>query len=162
MFSLHPQLDSDTITIGDLALSRVLLMNVVELPWIILVPRKDDISEWHNLATEDQLQLHQESMGVSSMLMSMFAGEKLNTGALGNVVSQLHVHHIVRYHHDSVWPKPVWGNIQIIEYPSAQKDEMLAKLQTEFTRKFDNFSAYSNKPKKLTAENMSQNNNQKL
>jgi len=142
MFSLHPQLDSDTITIGDLALSRVLLMDIVELPWIILVPRRDDISEWHNLGPKDQVKLHQESMAVSSALMCMFEGDKLNIGALGNLVPQLHVHHIVRYQHDSVWPKPVWGNIQIKQYSSTQKIEMIAKLQTKFSQLFNNFSAY--------------------
>jgi len=129
MFSLHPQLNADTIVICDLQLTRVLLMNNAELPWIILVPRRENISEWHQLITEDQLQLHQESMRVSEILMTLFNGDKLNIGALGNLVPQLHVHHIVRYKNDSVWPHPVWGNIKTSHYSEAKKKDIVLKIQ---------------------------------
>jgi len=129
MFSLHPQLNADTFMVCDLQLTRVLLMNNAELPWLILVPRRENISEWHQLITEDQLQLHQESMRISEILMTLFNGDKLNIGSLGNLVPQLHVHHIVRYKNDSVWPHPVWGNIKTSHYSEAKKKDIVLKIQ---------------------------------
>jgi len=129
MFSLHPQLNADTFMVCDLQLTRVLLMNNAELPWLILVPRRENISEWHQLITEDQLQLHQESMRISEILMTLFNGDKLNIGSLGNLVPQLHVHHIVRYKNDSVWPHPVWGNIKTSHYSEAKKKDLVLKIQ---------------------------------
>lgn len=140
MFSLHPQLDADTCSIGELALSRILLMNCAELPWLILVPRRDNIQEWHTLDAEDQRQLHVESMGVSSVLMNLFDGDKLNIGALGNVVPQLHLHHIVRYKDDSVWPRPVWGNIKVSAYTDSDKKNITTLLQRALKLHFDDFS----------------------
>jgi len=142
MFSLHPQLDADTFTIGDLPLSRVLLMNSSELPWLILVPRREGVREWHRLSLQDQQQLHHESMGISSLLMSTFNGDKLNTGALGNLVPQLHLHHIVRFKHDSVWPQPVWGNIKTLAFSDVEKAEIINKLQDALTKQFDQFDTY--------------------
>ena len=141
MFSLHPQLDADTIAIGDLELSRVLLMNNAELPWLILVPRRDEISEWHHLQAQDQQQLHRESMKVSSLLMQLFDGDKLNTGALGNLVPQLHLHHIIRFKSDSVWPRPVWGNIAAKNYSKLQLETITVKLQQALSQQFDEFLA---------------------
>lgn len=140
MFSLHPQLDADTIAIGDLPLSRVLLMNSAELPWLILVPRREDVSEWHRLTPQDQQQLHAESMSLGRALMDLFAGDKLNTGALGNLVPQLHVHHIVRYKHDSVWPQPVWGNIDVQPYSETKREGVIIKLQDKLAQQLDGFS----------------------
>ena len=116
MYSLHPQLAVDTHKLGQLGLSDVLLMNSAELPWVILVPRVSSAREWHELSTEHQAELHHESMVIGQTLMKLFNGDKLNTGAIGNMVPQLHLHHIVRYTTDSVWPKPVWGNIENRHY----------------------------------------------
>jgi diadenosine tetraphosphate (Ap4A) HIT family hydrolase len=141
MFSLHPQLEADTLTIGELNLSRVLLMNNAELPWLILVPRRGDVSEWHNLTAPDQLQLHLESMRLGAVLMSKFKGDKLNTGVIGNMVPQLHLHHVVRFKHDSVWPLPVWGNIAAKPYTQADKKRIVIKLQDAIGQEFDEFIA---------------------
>ena len=130
MFSLHPQLEADTTPVCDLNLSRVLLMNNDELPWLILVPRRENISEWHELNEEDQQQLHKESMHLSATLMSLFNGDKLNIGSLGNIVPQLHIHHIVRYKSDSVWPDPVWGNIKASHYSDERKKKLILKIQS--------------------------------
>lgn len=140
MFSLHPKLINDTIHIGDLPLSRVLLMNNAELPWLILVPRRENVCEWYALEENDQQQLHIESMSVSSLMMSLFDGHKLNTGALGNIVPQLHLHHIVRYRHDSVWPHPVWGKIETLAYSQAERSKTVSRLQSAMAQKCDDFS----------------------
>jgi diadenosine tetraphosphate (Ap4A) HIT family hydrolase len=106
-FALHPRLAADTFVVGDLPLCRLLLMNDAQYPWFILVPRRDGAREIYQLADADQQQLLRESAALSRAAMAAFAGEKLNVAALGNVVPQLHVHHIVRGPHRDVAPAPV-------------------------------------------------------
>ena len=108
-FALHPQLAVNTQVLGDFALCRLLLMNDAQYPWFILVPRRDGAREIYLLDEPDQQQLWRESALLSRAVMDAFAGEKLNVAALGNVVPQLHVHHVVRYARDPAWPRPVWG-----------------------------------------------------
>ncbi|MBU6952379.1 HIT domain-containing protein [Hahella sp. HN01] len=108
-FELHAQLAKDTIVIGDLPLCRLLLMNDAQYPWCILVPRVEGVREAYELGHEAQEQLTRESAIVGKTLMALFDGHKLNVAALGNMVPQLHLHHIVRFPTDPAWPKPVWG-----------------------------------------------------
>lgn len=116
MYQLHSQLSADTITLGELPLCHVLLMNDAQYPWLILVPRRADISEIFQLEAPDRQQLEMESCAVSELLMTHFNGDKLNIGALGNMVPQLHIHHIVRFKTDAAWPKPVWGTLPSLAY----------------------------------------------
>ena len=111
-FELHPQLAADTFLVGNLPLSRVLLMNESRYPWLILVPERAEISEIHQLAATDRAQLWEESDLVSRQLMQLFKADKLNIAALGNVVPQLHLHHIARFKTDAAWPAPVWGKFK--------------------------------------------------
>ncbi len=134
MYSLHPQLAADTELIGRLPLSDVLLMNNAELPWVILVPRIEGALEWHALREDHRAQLHHESILISKTLMERFNGDKLNVGAIGNMVPQLHVHHVVRYKTDSVWPKPVWGNIVDQPYSAEVLEKMLSHLRKVLTK----------------------------
>lgn len=115
-FDLAPQLAADCIVLGDLALCRVLLMNDARYPWLILVPRRADITELYQLSAVEQAQLMVESSQVGTALMTIFSGDKLNIAALGNVVPQLHIHHVVRYKADETWPAPVWGKGKAIAY----------------------------------------------
>ncbi|HUS25384.1 MAG TPA: HIT family protein [Candidatus Binatia bacterium] len=108
-FELHPQLAADTLPVGDAPLCRVLLMNDARWPWCILVPRRAGVREIYELSDADQQQLLRESSRMGRALMQRFDGEKLNVAALGNVVPQLHVHHVVRHAADPAWPAPVWG-----------------------------------------------------
>jgi len=119
-FILHPILEKDTITLGDLELCRVLLMNEQQVPWVILVPRRNEISELYQLDEDEQDQALRESILISEIIMHHFNGDKLNTAALGNMVPQLHLHHVVRFKNDPAWPKPVWGNIK--PQPYSKKD----------------------------------------
>ena len=107
MFELHPQLAQDTITISDFPLCRLLLINDSNYPWFILVPRRSQIREIYELQESDQRQLLKESSQLSRVLVKIFQADKLNVAALGNMVPQLHIHHIVRYQDDQAWPKPV-------------------------------------------------------
>jgi diadenosine tetraphosphate (Ap4A) HIT family hydrolase len=109
MFTLHPQLQKDGIPIGDFPLSHLLLLNDARYPWFILVPRRQAITEIYELSEAEQQQLLRESSQLGRFLMDSFRGDKLNIGALGNLVPQLHLHHIVRYRSDAAWPRPVWG-----------------------------------------------------
>ena len=112
MFELNHRLAEDCFQIGNFPLCRLLMMNDSNYPWFILVPRVADITEVYQLSPADQAQLAIESSVLSKTLSSMFEADKMNIAALGNVVSQLHIHHIVRYKNDLVWPDPVWGKNQ--------------------------------------------------
>src|SRR3954451_19068753 len=108
-WTLHPQLAADTVIVGDLPLSRVRVMNDANYPWLILVPRKADITEVIDLEEAVQTQLMSEVTRVARALREITACHKLNIAALGNVVPQLHVHVIARFRNDAAWPNPVWN-----------------------------------------------------
>ncbi|WP_417549601.1 HIT domain-containing protein [Methylophaga sp.] len=131
-FELHPQLAADTFVIGDLPLCRVLLMNDARFPWVILVPRRNDISEIYDLSMQDQQLLWQESALVAEKLMKLTEADKMNIAALGNVVPQLHVHHVARFKTDPVWPKPIWGQSTAEPYSESDKQQMLRNLSEMF------------------------------
>jgi diadenosine tetraphosphate (Ap4A) HIT family hydrolase len=116
-FSLDPQLDADTMPLGRLPLSRVLLMNDARYPWLILVPEKPGLAEIIDLSEPDQQQLMREIAAASQALKALFNPDKLNVGALGNRVRQLHVHVIARFVSDAAWAGPVWGVGQAQPYP---------------------------------------------
>jgi diadenosine tetraphosphate (Ap4A) HIT family hydrolase len=107
-WSLHPQLHADTVPVCDLALSRVLVMNDANFPWLILVPRRAGVSEIFDLGAE-QATLFNEVSLLSRVLKDVTQCDKLNMAAIGNVVPQLHVHIVARRKDDALWPKPVWG-----------------------------------------------------
>lgn len=128
-FHLHPQLAADCTLIGDLPLCRALLLNDSRYPWVVLVPRRAEIREIYELEPDDQRQLLKESSQLGEAMMKLFDGTKLNIGALGNMVPQLHVHHIVRFEHDPAWPGPVWGHSPAIPYAEHQREERLQGLR---------------------------------
>ena len=134
MFALHPKLSEDTIELGDFPLCRLLLMNDVTYPWFILVPRRNDIREIHELNEADQQQLLKESSQLARQLGAVFQADKLNVAALGNLVPQLHLHHIVRYQDDPSWPAPVWGKAAPVPYT---EEALLPTCQPLLTRLTD-------------------------
>jgi diadenosine tetraphosphate (Ap4A) HIT family hydrolase len=109
-FALDARLAADTIEIGDLALSRLLLMNDARFLWLILVPRRNDLSELIDLDAADRAILIEEIAAVSAVLRGEPGVDKINVGALGNIVRQLHVHVVARNVGDATWPGPVWGS----------------------------------------------------
>lgn len=128
MFVLDSRLEQDTFTVGDFPLCRLLLSNDSNYPWFILVPRRTDIAEVFELTEADQLQLWKETCALSSLLSGEFKADKLNVAALGNVVSQLHMHVIVRYRADAAWPAPVWGKHAAKPYTSEQIAALYQRL----------------------------------
>ena len=126
MFELDPRLIADTEDIGMLTLCRVLLMRDARYPWLILVPTKPGLVEMTNLNRDDRTMLTDEIAAASVALTELYAPEKINTGALGNIVRQLHVHIVARNTGDPAWPGPVWGH-------SAAQDYEPKALQTRIT-----------------------------
>lgn len=121
MFSLHPTLANDCFILGNFPLSQLLMMNDNQYPWFILVPQRDNIKEVYQLSEEDQQQLNKESCHLAKVLADAFKADKINVAALGNVVPQLHIHHIVRHTLDSAWPMPVWGQHAPIPYTNQEQ-----------------------------------------
>ena len=115
-FELHSRLAADCIRVGRLPLSLLLLLNDARYPWFILVPQRSGIGEIFQLPESDQCQLWRESAKLSHNLMQSFHADKINIGALGNLVPQLHVHHIARFTSDPAWPGPVWGHSAPVPY----------------------------------------------
>lgn len=118
-FELHPRLAADCIVLGDFPLCRLLLMNDRQYPWFILVPRRSGVREIFQLDETDQALFWHESALLSKAVMQAFNGHKLNVAVLGNMVPQLHIHHVVRYEGDPAWPAPVWGKLPALPYDKA-------------------------------------------
>jgi diadenosine tetraphosphate (Ap4A) HIT family hydrolase len=116
-FALDPRLEADTIPIGDLPLSSVLLLNDARFPWFVLVPRRPGASEITDLSDADSAALMGEMRIAARVMLELSQPDKLNLGALGNVVPQLHVHVVGRFRSDPAWPGPVWGHGTRSPYP---------------------------------------------
>ncbi|WP_372381876.1 HIT domain-containing protein [Xanthomonas sp. NCPPB 1068] len=109
-FQLDPRLAADTVFVADGPLSQVRLMDDTRFPWLVLVPRVADVSEWVDLDGGQQRLLLAEINQLSQLLRVEPGVGKLNLGALGNIVRQLHVHLVGRHPGDAAWPGPVWGS----------------------------------------------------
>lgn len=120
MYELHRQLKQDTFYLGHLKLCDVLLMNDARYPWVILVPRRENITEVFQLSDADQYLLSTESAFVAKQLSSLVVADKMNVAALGNIVSQLHIHHVARYETDEAWPAPIWGTGSTVTYSEGE------------------------------------------
>lgn len=132
MFSLNERLRADTRPVIDLGLCRVLLMNNRLWPWLILVPMREGAVEIHRLEEVDQATLMREIAQASRVVERLFAPDKMNVGALGNMVPQLHVHVIGRTRGDPAWPGPVWGSGHAESYEAAEADALVERLAEAF------------------------------
>jgi diadenosine tetraphosphate (Ap4A) HIT family hydrolase len=128
-FALHPTLARDTVEVTRLALCRVLLMRDRRFLWLILVPEREAVREIHELSPEDRAVLIEEIARAGEALQRLFRPDKVNVGALGNVVPQLHLHVVARFATDAAWPGPVWGSGVAAAYP----DEEIAELRERLT-----------------------------
>ena len=129
MFFLDSRLKNDTINIGKLQLSQALLMNDSRYPWIILVPELENVYEWTDLTKEQQITLHDESLLIQKVLKNLYDGQSLNVGKLGNIVSQFHLHHIVRFENDPAWPGPVWGHSSAVNYSPQELESRISEIK---------------------------------
>ncbi len=133
MIKLHPQLENDCFVLGEFSLCTLLLLDDANYPWFILLPNRENISEIHHLSEQDQQQLLAESIYFSHCLEQVFQPDKLNIAALGNVVPQLHIHHIARFTTDICWPSPVWGAVSPTPYQSKQVQSIKNQLREWFS-----------------------------
>jgi len=130
-FALDPRLAADTRPVASLPLCDVLLMNDARYPWLILVPRRAGLVEIADLRDDEQAMLWQEVNRAAAALRAVAPCDKLNLGALGNIVRQLHVHVVARAEGDAAWPGPVWGNGQAVARGDAQARLLIATLQQQ-------------------------------
>ena len=133
LFQLHPRLQQDCICLGRFDLCQLLLMNDSQYPWFILVPERMGIKEIYQLTETERHTLSEESNYLAENLMSLFKGDKLNIAAIGNVVPQLHIHHIVRYQTDKAWPAPVWGKFTATPYRAEELTDIINHITTKLT-----------------------------
>lgn len=129
MAELHERLQQDCLVVGRFPLCRLLLVRDANYPWFILVPDREGITEIYQLDSADQQQLARESAMLAAVLAEQFQADKLNIAAIGNLVPQLHVHHVVRYRTDAAWPAPVWGTVPVIPYTDTALAGVISKLR---------------------------------
>jgi diadenosine tetraphosphate (Ap4A) HIT family hydrolase len=127
-FALHPQLADDSVAIGELPLSQLLLSNDANYPWLLLVPRRAGLTEIVDLDSSARAQLMTEIADVSQAMKDITQCDKLNVAALGNMVPQLHVHIIARRKSDPAWPRPVWGVAPPIAYGDNERKELIGAI----------------------------------
>lgn len=132
MISFDPRLLNDCEVIGKFKLCHVLLMRDANYTWCVLVPDREGVTEVFELNEEDQKQLNLESNTLLEYLKKEFNADKMNVAALGNVVSQLHIHHIVRYKSDKAWPAPVWGAFPAKTYSNDELEKRISSLVKGF------------------------------
>jgi diadenosine tetraphosphate (Ap4A) HIT family hydrolase len=128
-FQLHSRLQQDCVVLGRFELCQLLMMNDSQYPWFILVPQKAGITELYQLAQSDRQLLIEESSYLSENLAVLFQADKMNVAAIGNLVPQLHIHHVVRYQTDKAWPAPIWGKFNAIPYTEQQIIETLSLVK---------------------------------
>ncbi|OQW69421.1 MAG: histidine triad (HIT) protein [Proteobacteria bacterium ST_bin11] len=128
-FLLHQQLAQDCFQVGRFRLSELLMMNDSQYPWFILVPRRHNIREIYQLNQADRQALQAESCLLAEVLAEIYRPDKLNIAAIGNLVPQLHLHHVVRYQTDKAWPAPVWGKYARLPYTGEQPEQRISQLR---------------------------------
>lgn len=121
-FLLDPRLAADSVFLADGPLSQIRLMDDARYPWLLLVPRVADIAEWIELDGNQQRLLLAEINQAGQLVRADAGVEKLNIGALGNVVRQFHVHLIGRHAGDPAWPGPVWGKGTALRFSAAERE----------------------------------------
>lgn len=132
-FNLDQKLANDTLEIADLKLCKLLLLNERKFPWLILVPKRNNLVEIFDLESEDYQVLHDEIKKIAKYFKSYFIADKVNIAALGNQVKQLHIHVIMRYEHDYCWPNPVWGNFKNEKYSTGAAKKLVSELREKLT-----------------------------
>jgi diadenosine tetraphosphate (Ap4A) HIT family hydrolase len=128
-FTLDPQLERDTVAVGDLPGSRVLLMNDANFPWLIVVPRQAGATEIFDLDEGPRSQVMRELALLARLLKELTGCDKINIAAIGNMVSQLHIHVVARQRDDAAWPRPVWGALPPRPYGGAERERLIQAIR---------------------------------
>ena len=133
-FELHPRLAQDCFSLGRFELCRLLLMNDIQYPWFVLVPEKPAIAELYQLSEDERRLFIDESCYLAENLAALYNADKMNVAAIGNIVTQLHVHHVVRFRNDKAWPQPVWGKFDAVPYTQEQLQGTMQRIQKQLPR----------------------------
>ncbi len=131
-FELHPQLAADTVSIATWPLCEVLLLTDANYPWLVLVPARPGLRDFHELSPDDMVTAGREISRASEALTDLFVPDKINVAALGNMVPQLHIHVVARFTDDAAWPNPIWGVAPALAYAPGALDARLADLRRVF------------------------------
>lgn len=137
--NIHSQLQKDCLVIGKFPLCYLLLMKDANYPWFILVPDREDLTEIYQLDDSEQKQLISESSTLARIISKQYKADKINIAALGNLVPQLHIHHIVRHTTDAAWPAPVWGKLPAKPYTNVELEQVITSLKQGLNSGFDYF-----------------------
>jgi diadenosine tetraphosphate (Ap4A) HIT family hydrolase len=134
LFALDERIEKSSVKIFDSALSEVRLKNNKNYPWIILIPRVDPlVTEIFELNENQQIILSQEMTHCSRVMKKYFQADKINVGALGNMVSQLHIHIVARFKNDGVWPHSVWqSDVEESAYTMSEQMSLVESLRRAF------------------------------
>jgi diadenosine tetraphosphate (Ap4A) HIT family hydrolase len=128
-FSLHERLEADSVALADWPLCRLLLARESRWPWLILVPMRAGLREIVDLEPQDRARLIEEIADGQRLLTALYRPDKLNLGAIGNLVSQLHIHLVARFVGDPAWPKPIWGQFDPAPLAEAALAARLAEIR---------------------------------
>lgn len=128
-FELDPRLARDALPLGALNLCVLLLMKDARFPWLILVPQRNNVSELHDLGAVERAMLIEETARAAIALKTATGADKINVGALGNIVRQLHVHVVARFEGDAAWPGPVWGSGSPADYADGAAEALIAGIR---------------------------------
>lgn len=131
-FTIDPELEKNSYFVTDLELSKVYVKNDKENPWFVLIPKKANATELMDLNHEEQCILMEEITMVSDFLKNFYKPSKLNVGALGNIVRQLHIHVIARYENDRAWPQALWGTTPSQIFEEVELENIRSNFQ-DFT-----------------------------
>ena len=130
-FTLDPRLENDSVFLCDWPLCQVRLSRNAAFPWLLLIPRRNNVIEIIDLSEADQSQLLVEIRKASEVMKKLYSPKKLNVANLGNIVAQLHVHVIARFENDEAWPGPVWGRNISREHETGMLAARMESLQAE-------------------------------
>ena len=121
----------DSHFITDLKLCSVRLIDNSKFPWLIIIPKRKNITDIFQLSSKDQILLMREIVYVSKTMKKTFKAFNLNVEKIGNIVSQLHIHIIARSKKDSSWPLSVWV-VKKKSYLKQDLDKNIKKIKKNF------------------------------
>ena len=134
-FELDPRLAADSHWVADGPVCQVRLMDDTRFPWLVLVPRIAGAIEWFDLDDADRRAVFDEASQAARLLREQSGCDKINIGALGNIVRQLHVHVVARSVGDAAWPGPVWGSGEAKRFSAFALESRLAELRLQLARR---------------------------
>lgn len=133
-FELDGRIARDSDLIATLDLCQLRIQNDSRWPWLVMVPQRADMTEIFELSKADQAHLAAEVNQVAAALKEITGATKINVGALGNIVRQLHVHVIARFEGDANWPGPIWGYGSAEPYDGEKRQALMNRLMEKLSR----------------------------